>query len=366
MLDLGSLRIDNLGSSRAHTVSADGAVVVGSAEADDGGVRAFVWRTQMQDLGNLMLSFSVLADDTEIAVTQQQQVVGRLMNESCSAGKGRSCLRAGGWLSNTGASSRSTATGDTGSQTSGIGTLTYGLGVDGQTTIGGTLSVNGTSLNANGFDMGTGIGGSLWAEYNRGGLARTSWQASAAAAWSRESGAVTRGRDLGNVMLATGNASLETFSARASLGYGVQVKGWLIKPSAMLTHFRTSRSGTAEDGADFNASYDALSVSRTATTVDFSVERRVVAQGTLSLGAGVEHDLSSDRVVLNGSSTVPGRESFSVASTPERNRTRGFLEKGYTHDLGDNHTISSSLRVGQAVFGSTPQASLSLHYGMRF
>ena len=347
--------------SIANAVSADGAVVVGYAQNGTTN-RAFIWRTQMQDFENLMMSFPVLANDTQIAVAQQQHVIGRLMNDTCLAEEGQACLRVGGWLANTGA----TESQDIGSRNSGIATLTYGRGLDGQTTIGGTLSVNNTSLSANGFDMGAGVGVSLWGEFSEGGLSRTGLQASAAFGWGRESGAITRGRGLDDVMLATGDASLETLSARATVGYGFQQQDWLITPSATLALFRTSRSAYAEDGADFNASYDALSMERTTATLALSGERKVGAQGTLMLGIGVEHDLSTDRAVLTGTSTVPGMESFSVGSTLEPNRTRGFLDIGYSHDLGANRRLSGSLRVGQSAFGSAPQVGVGIHYGMRF
>lgn len=362
MQDLGALGDnDDSYSSTATAVSADGAVVVGYAENGTTD-RAFIWRTQMQDFENLMMSFPVLANDTQIAVAQQQHVLGRLMNDTCLAEDGQACLSVGGSLANTGA----TESQDIGSRNSGMATLTYGRSLDGQTTIGGTLSVNGTSLSTNGFDMGTGVGVSLWSEYSEAGLERTGLQASAAIAYGRENGDITRGRGIDDVMLATGDASLETLSARATVGYGFQQQDWLITPSATLAHFRTSRSAYAEEGADFNASYDALSMNRTMATLALSGERQITEQGTLMLGIGVEHDLSADRAVLTGASTVPGMESFLVGSTLERQDTRGFLDIGYTHDLDDNRSLSRSLRAGQSAFGSAPQVGVGIGYNMRF
>ncbi len=362
MQDLGTLRTDQTGNAIANGVSADGDVVVGLSEVDGGGVRAFIWRTEMQDYESVTDSFPVIADDTEIAVAQQQAVVGRLMDETCLAEEDQSCLHAGGWLAYTG----STAAQDIGSRRSSVATLTYGRGLDGQTTVGGTLSVSGSSLSSNGFDMGTGVGFSLWSEYSEGGLARTGLQAGAAVGWGRESGSITRGLGIDNVMLATGDSSLETFGARATVGYGFETKDWLITPSATLSHFQTSRGAYAEAGSDFNASYDALSLDRTTVNLQLSGERLVSERGTLTLGAGLEHDLSADRVTLTGSSTLPGMESFAVDSTLERKRTRGFLEVGYRHDYSDDRSLSGTLRVGEAPFGTAPQVSIGVNYGIRF
>jgi probable HAF family extracellular repeat protein len=362
MLDLGSLRTDNLGYSIALAVSADGSVVVGNAQADDGSGRAFIWRTQMQDFTNLMLSFPTLANDTEIAVAQQQAVVERLMDQTCFAEAGQACMSVGGWLANSG----STASQDIGSHSSSVGTLSYGRGINGQTTLGGTLSLSNTNLSSNGFDMGNAISASLWAEYSEGGLSRTGWQAGAAIGYGRESGDITRGRGLDNIMLATGEADLTTTAARATLGYGFQQKDWLIAPSLTLAHYSTERSAYAETGSDFNASYDELSMQRTTATLAVSGERKVSEQGALSLGAGLEHDLSADRVTLTGASTVPGMEDFAVNSTLERRDTRGFFHIGYTHDLGNGRNLSGSARIGQAAFGSEPQVSLGINYAIRF
>jgi probable HAF family extracellular repeat protein len=374
MQDLGTLREDNRGQSTALAVSDDGAVVVGYADADGtmeevnspgrrvSAKRAFIWRTQMQDFENLMLSFPLLANDTEIAVAQQQTVAGRLMDETCLAEADQSCLTVGGWFTNTG----STAAQDISDHTSGVATLTYGRGIDGQTTLGGTLSLSLTDLNSNAFDLDTGVGVSLWAEYSEGGLSRTGWQAGASIGWGRESGDITRGRGLDNVMLATGETELSTTAVRATLGYGFQNEDWLITPSLTLAHYRTTRSAYAETGADFNATYDALTMERTTATLAVAAEYNLSEQGTLLFGMGLEHDLSADRVTLTGTSTVPGMEDFAVNSTLERRDTRGFLDVGYTHDLGNDRALSAYLRAGQSAFGSAPQVSGGITFSARF
>jgi len=362
MLDLGTLASDNSGESVAESVSADGSIIVGRAEDDGGDFRAFIWRTQMQDFTNLMMSFPVLANDTEIAVAQQQFTVGRLMDMTCLAGADQSCLRVDGWLSNTG-----TTTGDNiGEGNSQSATLTYGRGLDGQTTIGGTLLIKGTDLGANSFDMGGTAGFSLWTEYSETGLARTGWQASAALGWSNGTADISRGRGLDNVMIATGEADLSTVGVSAILGYGFQQQDWLLTPSLSLAHFETRRDGYAETGGDFNATYDSLTMNRTTVTLQLDAERTISETGTLLLGAGFEHDLSADRVTLTGTSDLPGLESFAVGSTLERRETRGFASVGYTHDLGNNRALTGTLRVGQSAFGNEPQVTAGLGFSMRF
>ena len=364
----GSTTATDLGTlggtySIAYAVSADGGVIVGYATtAGDTETHAFIWKTQMQDLGNLMLSFPILANDTEIAVAQQQYTAGRLMDTTCLAEAGKACLRVAGWLSNADATSADNID----ARSSQSATLTYGRGIDGQTTIGGTLSIDGTDLNNNGFDMGSAAGISLWAEYSETGLSRTGWQAGTALGWSTGNTDISRGRDLDNVMIATGKADMTTTGARATLGYGFQQQDWLLTPSAGLAHYETRRAAYAETGGDFNAAYDSLSTSRTTITLQMDAERKVSETGTLLLGAGVEHDLNADRVTLTGTSDMPGMAVFSTSSTLERRDTRGFAFIGYSHDLGNNQALTGSLHVGQSVFGNAPQVSAGMGFSVRF
>lgn len=84
----------------ARAVRADGSVVV--AQAYNGTTnRAFLWRTQMQDFPNLMLSFPELANDTGVAVAQQQRLAGRLMQQACQADGDQVCPSGGSELVDT-------------------------------------------------------------------------------------------------------------------------------------------------------------------------------------------------------------------------------------------------------------------------
>lgn len=410
MIDLGTLQSgDEDGESVAWGVSADGSIIVGDADTDQeftipgfGGPetftqqRAFIWRTEMQDFENLLLSFPMLANNTEIAVAQQQAVVGRLMNETCFAGREvtdgvpigsvpsddygsqklepgpqsrppqaeliNDCFVVGGWLSGIGSST----TPDIGDRTSAVATLTYGRGVDEQTTLGGTLSFSGGSLSSNGFDMGTSVGVSLWGEYSEDGLVRTGWQGGAAVGWGRQSGSITRGVGLENIMPATGDSSLETFGVRATAGYGFQQEEWLITPSVTLSHFDTSRDAYTETGSDFNASYTALSADSTTISARLAGEHEVAERGTLTLGTGLEHDLSPEPIALTGTSDLPGMEDFANDSMLDRKDTRGFLDIAYGHEFDDERTLSGMLRVGEAVFGAATQMDVGVKYGLRF
>lgn len=363
--DLGTLGGPN---STATAVSADGSVIVGTSDTSDllygtyYFARAFIWKTQMQDLDSLLLSFPTLANDTEITSAQQQATASYLMGSTCLAGAGSGCLRIDGVASSTGADDAE----DIGSRSNSNVIFSYGRGVSDQLTIGGSLAINGTSLHNNGFDQDSGFGGSLWSEYSAGGTARTGLQAGAAISHIQGSSDISRGRGIENVMLATGEADLATTSARVALGYGFQQQNWLLTPAATIEHFETRRDAYAETGSDFNATYDRLAISRTTITLEMNAARKVSKQGILSLGAGLEHDFSSDRATLTGTSDLAGIQDFSIPSTVERRKTRGFATVAYTHDFGNNRALTSSLRVGQSTFGSDPQVRAGISFAMGF
>jgi len=358
MQDLGTLGGDE---SWANAVSADGAVVVGAARTSVGSSRAFIWRTQMQDYENLHRSFPILSNDTEIAAAQQQAVGGHLMEATCLAEEGHTCLRVGGWLANT----DSTASDKIGSRRSGIASLSIGRGISDRLVLGVTLGLEDTHLGSNSFDMDTGFGVSLWSEYSAGGQSRTGLQASAAAVWGRASSDITRGRGLDNVMSATGDADLKTGGVRATIGYGFQTQDWLITPGATLAYLSTRRDAYTETGADFNAHYDKLDLDRTTATLALTGERRMATHGTFSIGAGVEHDLSVDDVFLKGTSDMPGMDRFAIKSTLDRHKTRGFLDVGYTYAIAGNSALSGALRIKRAAYGDKPQASVGINYELR-
>jgi probable HAF family extracellular repeat protein len=366
MRDLGSLRSDNFGVSSASAVSADGAVVGGVSETDVqgfGGNRAFIWRTQMQDLENLMLSFPAPANDTAIAVAQQQGTVGQLASWTCLAETGASCMRTSLISSNTG----STASDDIGSSSSPTGLISYGYGVSDGWTLGGTLSLGSTSLNHNGFEMGSNLGAALRGSYSEGHSARTGWQGEVALGYGRASGDIIRGRGLDNVLLSTGQADMDTRLARASLGYGInQAQGWLLTPTLGITNTRTTRGAYTETGGDFNASYDSLSIDRTSMDLSLSAGTAINDVSRLTLTGGLERDLNADRAVLTGTSDMPGMETFTIGSALDRRDTRRFFATEYAYDISETQTLSGSLKVGQTVYGSKPQVGLGISFDMKF
>jgi probable HAF family extracellular repeat protein len=361
----GSTEATDLGTlggtyGHASAVSADGSVIVGSYQGNTGG--AFIYKTQMQDLSNLALSFPAMANDTQIAVAELGYSAGRLMGTTCFAEVGSACLRVGGTLSNTDATSSDNIEARSNQSLS----LTYGRGLNAQTTLGGTLSITPSGSDNNGFDMGRTVGLSLWGAYSESGQLGTGWQASASVGRNTGNADISRGRGLDNVVVSTGSADVTTNSMQATLGYGVQQQDWLFTPSATLTRHTTTRDAYSESGGDFNAAYDSLSVSSTTFDLQLAADYHVSDTGTLMLEAGMVKDLNVDAITLTGTSDMPGMAAVSTDGGLERNDTRGFASIGYRHELNDSSSITGALRAGQSVFGKQLQVNVGVGFAMEF
>jgi len=375
MENLGTLAGDPF--SRAFGVNADGTVVVGASGGSNSS-RAFIWRAApkmggggtggggtdggtMEDLINLTTSFPVLGNDNAVAQAEQQFAVESLMTPGTMLSAGQSAMSTSAALQNT---NRNPTT--VGARTTSLAALGFGHGISETVTLGATLSLSGTSLKNNAFDMDAGLGLAVWGTYSASGTAGTGLQISGALGFARSEGEVARGRLLTDVLTATGQADVETRAMQATLGYGLTRGDWLVTPELGLTRYDTKRAAYTETGAAFNASYDAMETSRTVATLSVTGEMAWGERGRLSLGVGVDREVNPERPRLTGRSDLPGLATFDIESSFTANSTRVFATVGYAHDLGDGASIAADLRVGEAVYGTSPSVGLGVTYAIRF
>lgn len=348
-------------SSRAYSVSDDGLVVVGESTSEVGD-RAFIWRSRMQDLTNLIGSFSVLAGQTDLAFAQHRDTIAQMAGETPWAMAGRSVMRG----SVAGRRAGGAAGEGGGDDNVGNALVSYGYGAADSLTLGFTLGTL-RGADAGAYDLDSGRAVALWGSYSEGGPDRTGWQGDIALGWGSADAAITRGEGLTDVILSRGTAQMETRLARASVGYGFDhASGWRMTPSLGIARYTTTRDAYSESGGDFNASYDALTVGRTSVTLALSAETAVSDRGSLSLRVGVERDLSDGMAELTGTSDVPGMATLATQSTAARNRTRGSLSLGYGHDLGNGAALTTTIGLAGQEFGGPVRARVGMSYEMRF
>jgi len=81
---------------------------------------------------------------------------------------------------------------------------------------------------------------------------------------------------------------------------------------------------------------------------------------------GIDREVAGQAAVLSGTSDIPGLATFNIPSSFVTNQTRGYVSAGYAHDFGNGMTLSGDLRVGHAVYGTSPEVRGGLALGFSF
>ena len=362
MQGLGDLTANGTGWSQANAVSADGRTVVGTASNDQGVNRAFIYRTKMQDTGNLQSSLPRLEADKELAAARQQMRMDHLLQTQCATGKaGVSCLKVTGSFDTVGA--------DAGigrrQQTQGVVTLGYGLSE--QWTWGGNLLLGHASLRHSAVNPDSTYGLSGWLAYSQSGQAGNGWQLQASLGYSQQKNTITRGQALSNVELVSGSANLDALAARVALGFGVRhANGWLVTPEVALTQQHSKFAAYDEAQGDFRASYQKASLKATVLALGVTAQKAVGSKTQLRLAAGVEQDLSVQRMKFAGTSDVPGAETFNLESALKRKALRPYVSAGYVYHLDAASAVAVDIGAERDVFSSEFNMGLSVSYSKFF
>jgi probable HAF family extracellular repeat protein len=373
MQGLGTLKADGSGRSSASAVSADGSTVVGSAATDSGSTRTFIYRAPrlpvvpgpgpgiMQDYENVLQSFSNLAKQTALAANQQQEAMGRLLEENCAVGTtGLNCLRVSGVVSNTNVDD------GIGKRQQSQGVLTLGHGINDNLTLGASLSSGSSDVDESGVDGKTAYGGSLWATYSEHADARTGLQADLSLGAYAQDNALTRGEGLSNVERLSGSADMRTVAGRMGVGYGfVQGGDWLITPGVAIIQQQTTRNSYDENQGAITGSYKKDRTNASILDLGAAVQTSINGVSRINLAAGIKYDLHADSMMLDATTDVPGMEAFKLKSRLERNDLRPYIAANYSHDLSVG-TLSAGIRVAKDAYADTPQADISVSYGLRF
>ena len=362
MQNLGDFTTNGTGLSVASAVSPDGLTVVGHASNDQGLTRAFIYRTRMQDLSNVQTSLPKLAADKELAAAQQQMRMARLLQTQCAIGKsGVSCFKVTGSFDAVGA--------DAGigrrQQTQGVVTLGYGLSE--QWTWGGNLLLGHASLRHSAVDPDSTYGLSGWLAYSQSGQAGNGWQIQAAVGYSQQNNTITRGQGLSNVELVSGTASLNALAARVAVGFGIShSSGWLVTPQVALTQQRSKLAAYDEAKGDFRASYQKASLKATVLGLGVAAQKAVGSKTQLRLAAGLEQDLSVQRMKFAGISDMPGAEVFNMQSALSRKALRPYATAGYVYSLDAASAVAADIGVARDAFSSKFNMGLSVSYSKIF
>ena len=412
MHDLGTLRNDNTGEAAAYGVNADGSIVVGQAENDDGQLRAFLWRAGDEEEGS---------DDNDVSDAGEGEAASDAgAGSSGGAGAvGSPSIAAGTMVDHVntlrqvadGAQRQATAStvmADTAqfvlgqeiappapapqvtqgapgaarppialrvSATAGqnadganvaLAGLTAAVGLGDGYILGGYLGAGGdtSDLAVLGFD-GMIVDGGLYLRKRPVGGTGLTWRVAGA----RSGGDVTIGRpgDLPNTERAEGESAILTMAASAEIGYSFEPEGMRLTPFGRLTWTKATRDGyTESDDAAFPVQYDDYSFEATFASLGLQADIAAGARGTVTLTGGLELDIDRSDDPVTGTSDIPLMTEFSVDGPEVEHENRGFATARYQYALADGSSIEAGVGARQSAYSDEATVLLSIGYQVNF
>lgn len=344
MVDLGTL---GGRSSNATAISDDGSTIVGYSYIEgDTAYHAFVYRTQMQDYTDILASFPLLASTLQVAGESQRGLLSGAMDERCDIfNKGQTCLSVG-------AARRTFNQVPGGGADPQFDTLHIGLGhsMGMGMSAGGALSFYRISDPIREIDPGAGFmvdGWLAWAPQD-GPLGP---QLRVAFGFATQGNDINRGLGLTNIQVLPGSADLATHTYRVTAGYGFATGMATITPWVRLTGEHSRLGAFTEAPGDFPAAFDATRFSATYASVgaDLGVP---VGMGRIQVSGWLDSDMSSDPVILTGTSDIPGMNAFSVLSLVARDSSRWGASASFSHPVGAG-VFNVGVGGGDSAFGQS-------------
>lgn len=166
----------------------------------------------------------------------------------------------------------------------------------------------------------------------------------------------------------TGSATLRVRAASAELGYGIRSGDRLLVSSYLrLTHATLTRGAYAEQATiAFPLTYHATTITRTTATLGLDVTIAAGPDTMVTLGAGVDHDLTLSDDAITGTSAIPGLATFTTDMTGPLDRTRAYLAASLRHDFGDDSSLLLTGQLGEDAYSTSLTKTVGLSYEIRF
>jgi len=358
--------------SYAFSVSDDGNIVAGQGDSVDG-TRGWVWSGgPMLDHENTMVQIATNAYEQANAMSDLGRSTEFILGQELIPGSVQGGAP-GGRVSTQGAAARapyafrlSLGVGrgdDTDAKVAGVSAA---LALqDNNAVLGGYLGAANEDGDLAGLDVdGTLLATGLWLRGNPGGAGLT-WKVGAA----HMGGDVTILRDasLASTEAGFGDSALSATSFQAEVGYGMERGAMRLTPFAGLRHTNVTRDGYTETNAvSFPLTYDDYEQGWTVARLGLHADMAAGTRGKLRLTAGAEVDLDRSNDPVTGTSALPGMTTFSVPGAAVTHDTRGFAKAQYVHGLGNGTAVDVSLGVAQSAYGGSALVTASVGWQMHF
>lgn len=284
MQNLGSLRSDNRGFSSAYGVSADGSVVVGHAENNQGELHAILWKIKEKDI----VAIDAVRSSTAMVQTGQrgfkvldlyQNSLNLLIQSRCQLGDQDDCI---GLFSQSSSLNRNKriATGIFATTRLPVENWRVGAAVNfaHQTSLIDNYAIRGSTT--------PGLGSFLGYQQHRDG---SGFNAELSVAWLQQPLTITRDR-LENSEAGKGNATLKGYQTRLSIGLGLPLNtSTLLTPEAAISYTDIYRSAYSENrDAEFAARYGKMGHQRTAAQLGLNARHRLTESISLDGRMGLK------------------------------------------------------------------------------
>jgi len=180
--------------------------------------------------------------------------------------------------------------------------------------------------------------------------------------YSTNSVSTTR-QQLLNTEPGQGNTTLNSFAAKAELGYGFENSstGLISTPFIAYRYYNASLNGYTE-GAQFPITYGTTSIGANTLLGGIKLEGRVTSLFSVMGSAGVESDLNNTNLTYAGSSAITGLSTFSTQPAYATKVTRPFASLGVYYDLDKNQQIGLTSFYRQNYYQSLNSYTSMLTY----
>lgn len=253
---------------------------------------------------------------------------------------------------------------DTG--TARVASMTAAMALNDTLTFGGSVETGSIDTRVGGFEAsGTASSFALYLRNRNIGGQGLTWRASVG--YTGGTSTFERGVGFPGAEAGVGTANISAVYAALDVGYAFRFGGATLTPNIRLAKSSATRGAYDETSAiGFPLRFDSFRETATTVTAGFDADFAVSERSELTLGLGVDFDLSRTAPNMTGTSTIPGLETFRIASARVVNSNRAFGSLGYSYAIDQSSSLVATVRASQDMYSSAITKTFGLHYEARF
>jgi hypothetical protein len=120
------------------------------------------------------------------------------------------------------------------------------------------------------------------------------------------------------------------------------------------------------DRSTYPITYNRFGLQVTSATAGLRLRGAITPEFSLTFGAGMEYDLSSDVDRYTGRTSLPTLPAFSINVSQEQNEVRAVGSAGMRYMIASNQALAFDASVRQMPYGHYPYVTTMLRYSIGF